>query len=122
MEQVRSDVQERIWPVVFRGWRFWPLAHIVTYGVIPPRHRVLWVNMLDLLWSSILAGLTSKDATPVLAITPEEVRTEDLEKERQMVNPKPTGELEKDTLRSPSSCGKELVDTTAAGAGRGEKV
>lgn len=60
-EQVVSDVKERIWPVVFRGWRFWPLAHIVTYGVIPPRHRVLWVNMLDLLWSSILAGLASKD-------------------------------------------------------------
>lgn len=57
--QVLTDVQTRIWPVVFRGWKFWPLAHIVTYGVIPPRHRVLWVNMLDLVWSSILASLAS---------------------------------------------------------------
>lgn len=58
---VAQDVKERIQPVVFRGWRFWPLAHVVTYGVIPPRHRVLWVNMLDLLWSSILASLASKE-------------------------------------------------------------
>lgn len=58
-EQVVSDVRQRLWPVVSRGWRFWPLAHIVTYGVIPPRHRVLWVNCLDLIWSSILASLAS---------------------------------------------------------------
>lgn len=64
IEQVGQDVKERIWPVVSRGWRFWPLAHIVTYGVIPPRHRVLWVNVLDLVWSSILANLAA-GAAPV---------------------------------------------------------
>jgi hypothetical protein len=62
-EQVVSDVRQRLWPVVSRGWRFWPLAHIVTYGVIPPRHRVLWVNCLDLIWSSILASLASSSST-----------------------------------------------------------
>lgn len=61
-EQVVSDVRQRLWPVVSRGWRFWPLAHIVTYGVIPPRHRVLWVNCLDLIWSSILASLASSSS------------------------------------------------------------
>lgn len=66
-EQVVTDVKERIWPVVFRGWRFWPLAHIVTYGFIPPRHRVLWVNVLDLVWSSILASLASADKTTTAA-------------------------------------------------------
>jgi len=66
-QEVVQDVKERIWPVVFRGWRFWPLAHIVTYGFIPPRHRVLWVNMLDLLWSSILAQLASKEGGEEIA-------------------------------------------------------
>jgi protein Mpv17 len=66
-KEVVQDVKERIWPVVFRGWRFWPLAHIVTYGFIPPRHRVLWVNMLDLLWSSILAQLASKEGGEEIA-------------------------------------------------------
>lgn len=68
-KEVVQDVKERIWPVVFRGWRFWPVAHIVTYGFIPPRHRVLWVNMLDLLWSSILAQLASKEGGEELAAT-----------------------------------------------------
>ncbi|CAM9944299.1 unnamed protein product, partial [Sphacelaria rigidula] len=31
--------------------------------MIPPRHRVLWVNCVDLLWSSVLAGMAS--GTPV---------------------------------------------------------
>lgn len=66
-KEVVQDVKGRIWPVVFRGWRFWPVAHIVTYGFIPTRHRVLWVNMLDLLWSSILAQLASKEGGEELA-------------------------------------------------------
>ena len=71
--QVAEDVKARIWPIVFRGWKFWPLAHIITYGVIPPRHRVLWVNMVDLVWSSILASLASDTAATATAADEEAV-------------------------------------------------
>lgn len=60
---IQADIQTRLWPIVSRGWKFWPLAHIVTYGLIPPRHRVLWVNLVDLVWSSILASLASNANT-----------------------------------------------------------
>ncbi|CAM9174600.1 unnamed protein product [Laminaria digitata] len=59
LEETRDTVKGRLKGVVTTGWRFWPFVHVFTYFLIPPRHRVLWVNCVDLLWSSILAGMTS---------------------------------------------------------------
>jgi len=52
-----TAIREKLPTVLLTAWRFWPAVHIVTYGVIPARHRVLWVNCVDLVWSSILALL-----------------------------------------------------------------
>ena len=38
-------VKRKLWPALTTGWRFWPLAHVITYTVVPPRHRVLLVNL-----------------------------------------------------------------------------
>jgi len=55
IENVRTKIQD----VMFTAWKFWPLVHCVTYGVIPARHRILWVNCIDLIWNAILALKTS---------------------------------------------------------------
>lgn len=60
VQTVKDTVKGRIVGVVTTAWRFWPLVHLVTYSVIPARHRMLWVNMVDLVWNSILAGLSQK--------------------------------------------------------------
>ena len=64
-DQVVKDVREKIVPIVLRGWKFWPAMHILTYSIIPARHRVLWVNCLDIIWSYILASLTSSSSAPL---------------------------------------------------------
>lgn len=43
------------WPLMKSGWRLWPAAHIITYGVIPVQHRLLWVDMVEVLWVVILS-------------------------------------------------------------------
>lgn len=53
---VQENVKERIGPVVITAWKFWPLVHCVTYGLVPARHRILWVNCVDLVWNAILAS------------------------------------------------------------------
>lgn len=59
---VKENVKTRIGPICFTAWKFWPLVHCVTYGLIPARHRILWVNCVDLIWNAILATLAgSKD-------------------------------------------------------------
>lgn len=47
--------------VMFTAWKFWPLVHCVTYGAIPARHRILWVNCVDLFWNAILASKTNSN-------------------------------------------------------------
>jgi protein Mpv17 len=57
----RQNVKERIGPVVLTAWKFWPLVHCITYGLIPARHRILWVNCVDLVWNAILASKARGD-------------------------------------------------------------
>lgn len=51
--------KDKIKGIMLTAWKFWPLVHIVTYGFIPARHRILWVNCVDLFWNAILALKTS---------------------------------------------------------------
>jgi protein Mpv17 len=59
-DTIATNVKTRIGTIVFTAWRFWPLVHCITYGVIPARHRILWVNSVDLIWNAILATLARK--------------------------------------------------------------
>lgn len=42
-------------PCLVAGWRFWPLAHALTYSVVPLPLRVLWVDVLEIAWVAILS-------------------------------------------------------------------
>ena len=68
-ETVKQTVKERIGPVCFTAWKFWPLVHCITYGIIPARHRILWVNCVDLVWNAILSTMSRK-ADPEVAEAP----------------------------------------------------
>ena len=58
-EESTDNAKERIGPIMFTAWKFWPLVHCVTYSVIPAQHRILWVNSVDLVWNAILATKAS---------------------------------------------------------------
>jgi protein Mpv17 len=58
---VKETVKEKIGGIIFTAWKFWPLVHCVTYGLIPARHRILWVNSVDLVWNAILATKAQKE-------------------------------------------------------------
>mmetsp|Transcript_1170 Transcript_1170/g.2456 ORF Transcript_1170/g.2456 Transcript_1170/m.2456 type:complete len:511 (-) Transcript_1170:246-1778(-) len=61
VESSSENVKNRIKPIMFAAWKFWPLVHCVTYGLIPARHRILWVNSVDLVWNAILASKARDD-------------------------------------------------------------
>ena len=60
IETAKTTVKDKIGGVVLTAWKFWPLVHCITYGVIPARHRILWVNSVDLIWNAILASQAQK--------------------------------------------------------------
>jgi hypothetical protein len=61
IEDGADNVRNRLKPIMFTAWKFWPLVHCVTYGLIPSRHRILWVNSVDLVWNAILASKARGD-------------------------------------------------------------
>jgi len=63
-KDVKTNVQDRIGGVCTKAWKFWPLVHCITYSVIPPQHRVLWVNSVDLVWNAILCSVVAQQETP----------------------------------------------------------
>ena len=64
VDTVKTNVQTKLPSIVLTAWKFWPLVHLVTYGVIPARHRILWVNCVDLVWNAILATMSQKTEVP----------------------------------------------------------
>jgi protein Mpv17 len=60
LSTVRKTVEEKIGGIVVTAWKFWPLVHCITYGLVPARHRILWVNTVDLFWNAILASKAQK--------------------------------------------------------------
>lgn len=78
-ETTQNSVKTRIKGIVFTAWKFWPLVHCITYSVIPARHRILWVNCVDLIWSAILASMSNAAPTPVDADDNEEAESEAIE-------------------------------------------
>jgi len=39
----------------------WPFVHAITFGIMPLRHRVAWVNVAALFWSGTLSALNQLD-------------------------------------------------------------
>ena len=50
-----GDMKRTTVPLIVSGLKLWPLAHCVTYGLIPKENRVLWVDLVEILWVTILA-------------------------------------------------------------------
>ena len=59
VEKMVDDVKSTTLPLFLDGLRLWPLVHCVTYGLIPVEHRLLWVDIVEIIWVSILASKAS---------------------------------------------------------------
>lgn len=55
LETIWGDMKRTTIPLVVSGLKLWPLAHCITYGVIPVENRLLWVDLVEIVWVTILA-------------------------------------------------------------------
>lgn len=55
-----SELKATFWPMLTAGWKLWPFAHLVTYGVIPVEQRLLWVDCVELVWVTILSTYSNE--------------------------------------------------------------
>ncbi|KAK1324409.1 hypothetical protein QJS10_CPA01g02317 [Acorus calamus] len=55
-----SELKATFWPLLTAGWKLWPFAHLITYGVIPVEQRLLWVDCVELVWVTILSTYSNE--------------------------------------------------------------
>jgi hypothetical protein len=50
-----DDIRRTTIPLIVAGLKLWPAAHIITYGYVNLDTRLLWVDIVEILWVTILA-------------------------------------------------------------------
>lgn len=55
-----GELKATFWPLLTAGWKLWPFAHLITYGVIPVEQRLLWVDCVELIWVTILSTYSNE--------------------------------------------------------------
>ncbi|XP_024928702.3 uncharacterized protein LOC112491372 [Ziziphus jujuba] len=60
IDNISSELKATFWPMLTAGWKLWPFAHLITYGVIPVEQRLLWVDCVELIWVTILSTLSNE--------------------------------------------------------------
>ena len=52
---IGDNIRKSLVPLTLSGLKLWPLAHVVTYGLVPVENRLLWVDAVEIVWVTILA-------------------------------------------------------------------
>mmetsp|Transcript_7855 Transcript_7855/g.20780 ORF Transcript_7855/g.20780 Transcript_7855/m.20780 type:complete len:288 (+) Transcript_7855:239-1102(+) len=54
-EESSAKVRENLAPSVVAGWKLWPIAHLLTFAVVPLHLRILYVNVVSVGWLTFLS-------------------------------------------------------------------
>ncbi|KAD6795662.1 hypothetical protein E3N88_06558 [Mikania micrantha] len=55
-----NELRTTFLPMLTAGWKLWPFAHLITYGLIPVEQRLLWVDCVELIWVTILSTYSNE--------------------------------------------------------------
>jgi hypothetical protein len=53
--KIRNQIRELSGPLLIAGLKFWVPVDILTFGVIPKAFRLLWVDIIEIIWCIILS-------------------------------------------------------------------
>eukprot|EP00873_Tetraselmis_striata_P007392 jgi/Tetstr1/427656/TSEL_017781.t1 len=56
---VASTLASRLAPTLLASYSIWPLALLFNYGFIPPKQRILFINVVTVIWAVVLSLLSS---------------------------------------------------------------
>jgi len=56
---IQGEIKETVFPLIRDGLKLWCPAHMITYGVVPIENRLLWVDLVEILWVVILSTTAS---------------------------------------------------------------
>ncbi|BAT92262.1 hypothetical protein LR48_Vigan05g151100 [Vigna angularis] len=60
LTNIYGELKSTFFPLLTAGWKLWPFAHLITYGLIPVEQRLLWVDCVELVWVTILSTYSNE--------------------------------------------------------------
>ncbi|THG20392.1 hypothetical protein TEA_013234 [Camellia sinensis var. sinensis] len=70
-----NELKVTFWPMLTAGWKLWPFAHLITYGVVPVEQRLLWVDCVELIWVTILSTYSNEKSEARISQTTAEANS-----------------------------------------------
>jgi len=72
LEKIWSEMKSTTVPLILSGLKLWVPVHCITYGLIPVENRLLWVDLMEIIWVTILASTAAaaSQADPKTAAEP----------------------------------------------------
>ena len=58
--RIVEDVKRNFKPMMLANWKLWPFVHLLTYTVIPTRFKLLWVDVVEVVWITYLSIVANK--------------------------------------------------------------
>jgi protein Mpv17 len=72
-QNIGGNMKRSTFPLMITGLKLWLPAHCITYGLVPVENRLLWVDMVEIVWVTILAtqAAAAKEPEPGNAVAAE---------------------------------------------------
>jgi len=62
-EAALSTIQSQLVPTIVANYALWPLAHLINFRFVPSEQRILYINFVQILWTSYLSNLANNGHT-----------------------------------------------------------
>jgi Mpv17 / PMP22 family len=73
---VWKDVKATTWPALRSAWRFWPFVHTISFShAVPMDLKLLWVDVMEIVWVTILSKVANEDKNAARAEEEKEIIT-----------------------------------------------
>jgi protein Mpv17 len=65
LDTIWNDMKRSTIPLIVSGLKLWPAVHVITYGFLPVENRLLWVDLVEIMWVTILATQAAGNSSAV---------------------------------------------------------
>ena len=52
-----AEIADKLWPTTQASWRLWPAAQVFNFVMVPAHLRIVFINVVAILWTSILSRM-----------------------------------------------------------------